>query len=232
MNATTKTTRGAIRTKKTILSLFDCSGSWSKPYKEKGYDVVKVDIKSGTDIRDFEPIDCHGILAAPPCTAFSIAGNQYWAKKDKNGATKEALDLISATYRLILTCNPVWWVLENPVGRLKYWLGKPVMYFNPNDYGGWLQETERTHPLAPYQDAYQKKTCLWGVFNTPVKNHVAAHSDEKERFWVQKKKFTTSTGEWIYDRPFIEGMTYDEKRAEIRSVTPLGFARAFANANI
>ena len=52
--------------------------------------------------------------------------------------------------------QPKWWCLENPVGRLSQYLGKPKMYFNPCDYG----------------DPYTKKTCLWGNFTEPIKNPV------------------------------------------------------------
>ena len=52
--------------------------------------------------------------------------------------------------------RPAFWALENPVGRLAHYLGKPKMYFNPCDYG----------------DPYTKKTCLWGKFNIPIKDRV------------------------------------------------------------
>jgi len=35
---------------KTILSLFDYTGNWSKPYRDNGYNVIQVDIKLGMDI--------------------------------------------------------------------------------------------------------------------------------------------------------------------------------------
>ena len=53
----------------------------------------------------------------------------------------------------MLATKPQWWALENPVGRLGHYLGKPVIYFDPCDYG----------------DPYTKKTCLWGNFNVPIK---------------------------------------------------------------
>jgi hypothetical protein len=57
----------------TILSLCDYSGAWSQPYVDAGYDVVRVDIKRGQDIRLFEalPFPVRGVLAAPPCNAFT-----------------------------------------------------------------------------------------------------------------------------------------------------------------
>lgn len=61
-----------------ILSLCDYSGVWSKPYEDDAYDVVRVDLKHGGDVRLLEhpgrPI--HGVLAAPPCTVFANAGGQ------------------------------------------------------------------------------------------------------------------------------------------------------------
>jgi site-specific DNA-cytosine methylase len=71
--------------KKRILSLFDHSGEWSKPYRDAGYEVVQVDIKNGIDILgwDYKVYDkVHGILAAPPCTDFALSGSRYFAKKD------------------------------------------------------------------------------------------------------------------------------------------------------
>lgn len=51
-----------------ILSLCDYTGNWSQPYADAGYDVVRIDLQHGGDVRllemDTKPV--HGILAAPP----------------------------------------------------------------------------------------------------------------------------------------------------------------------
>ena len=65
---------------KTILSLFDYSGSWSQPYVDAGYEVVRVDLKStGQDVRlitrDRLPGGVVGVMAAPPCTDFEITAS-------------------------------------------------------------------------------------------------------------------------------------------------------------
>lgn len=39
---------------KTILSLFDYSGNWPKPYLDAGYNVVQVDIKHGQDVLEID----------------------------------------------------------------------------------------------------------------------------------------------------------------------------------
>lgn len=135
---------------KVILSLYDYSGEWSRPYREAGYIVRQIDIKNGDDVRRFPyPGKVHGILAAPPCTAFAGSGALYWKEKDNDGRTFEGLALVDAVLRFVVVCSPKWWVIENPVGRLKYWLGPPKLIFQPYWYG----------------DPYTKRTCLWGSFN-------------------------------------------------------------------
>lgn len=138
----------------TVLSLCDYTGAWSAPYREAGYDVVQVDLKHGLDVRLFEalPFPVRGVLAAPPCQAFSNSGAQYWGAKDQDGRTLDALALIDACLRIIVVHRPRWWAIENPVGRLSRWLGAPRMMFDPCDYG----------------DPYTKRTCLWGEFNEPM----------------------------------------------------------------
>ena len=39
---------------RTIISLCDFSGNWSKPYRDAGYNVVQVDLKHGNDVRMFQ----------------------------------------------------------------------------------------------------------------------------------------------------------------------------------
>lgn len=63
--------------KKIILSLFDLTGNWSKPYKDNGYKVIQIDLQLGMDILtwDYKQIpkeDVYGILAACPCTDFAL----------------------------------------------------------------------------------------------------------------------------------------------------------------
>ena len=187
-----------------IYSLFDYSGNWSEPYLKAGYTVIRIDLKLECDIRLLEIPDypVYGILSAPPCTHFCQAGSQYWKRKDNEGKTIEGLELIGSTCRFILSCNPHFWVIENPPGRLTRWLGQPKMYFDPCDFG----------------DEYKKKTALWGNFAFPWKKPIPItfeiipghHSMD---LWLKKQGYT------LTDKPTL------------RSITPKGFAQAFFNAN-
>jgi site-specific DNA-cytosine methylase len=143
----------------TILDLCGGTASWSAPYLEAGYDVITVDLDSTSqDVRLFKKITgrkIYGILAAPPCCNFAASGARWWEEKGEK-ALLEGLSVVDACMRIITVHKPKFWALENPVGRLKDYLGKPKMYFNPCDYG----------------DPYTKKTALWGEFNIPEKNEV------------------------------------------------------------
>ena len=195
---------------KVILSLFDYTGNWPRPYAKKGYKVFLVDVKHGGDVRDFASIveacpTVHGILAAPPCTHFAVSGARHWAEKDRDGRTEENIELVLATLDLIRhyeKCGLAWWALENPVGRINKLipsLGKPLLSFDPCDYG----------------DPWTKKTLLWGRFNTNLKKSP-----------VEPVK--TATGHSLISGAY-GGKS--ERTKEARSATPMGFARAFCEAN-
>lgn len=149
---------------KIILSLCDVTGIWSAPYRAAGYDVRQIDIKTGGDVRLLEyPGKVHGIIAQPPCTHFAGSGARWWAEKG-DAAIIEGLQVVDACLRFVAVCSPTWWVLENPVGRLKDWIGPAKMTFQPHEFAGFADEPER--------EAYTKRTCLWGNFTIPAKNDV------------------------------------------------------------
>lgn len=192
---------------KAILSLCDYTGNWAKYYREAGYYVQQVDLKTGADVRliPHSKIKFWGILAAPPCGAFSRSGAQYWPKKDQNGETLMGLSLVDACLRAVALYQPHFWALENPVGRLKHWLGEPRLIFNPCDYG----------------DPYTKKTCLWGNFHIPRTDLFTQISTEA----VEPVRVSTQ-GSWLQ---LLGGSS--EKTKTLRSTTPLCFAKAFFEAN-
>lgn len=206
---------------KTILSLCDFSGTWSKPYRDAGYNVIQVDLKHGGDARliEWQKIPIHGILAAPPCTDFSGSGAQYWPAKDSDGCTVDALALVDACLRAVAIYSPEWWVLENPVGRLRRWMGPPSYSFNPCDFGGYMDKGETSGELFPARDAYTKKTLLWGQFKEPHKRPV-------------DPIFLTAGNGDRYAPQHMKTGGKSERTKEIRSTTPIGFSRAFSEANL
>ncbi|MGA8363620.1 MAG: hypothetical protein WB709_03785 [Solirubrobacteraceae bacterium] len=144
-----------------ILSLCDGSGAWSEPYVDADYDVRCYDLARGDDVRLLQCLrPVHGILAAPPCTMFAKSGNR-WLRSDDD--LRDGLAVVDACLRIVFACQPKWWCLENPPGKLTRYLGPPCLTFQPNEYG----------------DDYTKQTNLWGVFTPPARSPVPALAGSK-----------------------------------------------------
>lgn len=154
---------------KIILDLCGGTGSWSRFYKEAGYDVRLITLPEH-DVRNYVPPEnVYGILAAPPCTHFTVSGAQYWKQKDADGRTFEDCGILTACLMIIARAQPKFWALENPVGRMRKLLGDPDFKFDPCDFG----------------DPYTKRTYLWGNFNEPAKNPVEPIRSNKQGSWLQ-----------------------------------------------
>lgn len=133
--------------KKIILHLCADLGSDSKFYQEDpNYQVVKVGKEIG--VENYEPPEnVHGIIANPVCTEFSTAKGFH-----KENDTEKGMVMVNHCLRIIKKAKPKWWVIENPaMGRLKDFLGKPVVTYQPWQYGS----------------PWTKKTALWGNFRMP-----------------------------------------------------------------
>ena len=207
---------------KIILDLCGGTGAWSKPYADAGYDVRNITLPDH-DVRLYQPPEnVYGILVAPPCTEFSFAkSNTKYPRDIEKGmeVVYHCLRIIwEAQYKLptplAKTTTLKFWVLENPYGLLRRFLGHPVMIFNPYDFG----------------DAYQKKTCLWGFFTMPKKSPCKEYSKEYIHTISPNgktlKKFDTPSTKEI--SPEYHG---ELTRTERRAITPPGFARSFFEAN-
>lgn len=210
-----------------VLSLFDRTGEWSKPWEEAGYQVYRFDIqddwfyeeedpetgevvqKRAGDVMNFsaaffndmfgafEGNDVHAVLAACPCTDFAVSGARHFAAKDADGQTVASVALVNMTQAAIEFFKPAVWALENPVGRIEKLTGLPP----------WRVSFDPNH----FGDPYTKKTLLWGRFNgdmpiAPVEP-------------TEGSKMHTQYG------------GKSERTKNARSVTPEGFAYAFFMAN-
>lgn len=86
-----------------ILDLCGGTGSWSKPYQEAGYDVRIITLPD-YDVRTYIPPDnVYGILAAPPCTEFSLLNCKAEPRKRDEAA---GMEIVNACLQIINQCNP------------------------------------------------------------------------------------------------------------------------------
>lgn len=196
--------QGKLQHSRIILDLCGGTGSWSRPYREAGYDVRVYDVLEDVlgnrpdRVADARLIKynreeaVHGILCAPPCRYLSKVGARWWSKWGDEKLL-EGLSIVDACLRIVWAHKPAWWALENPAGRLKHYLGEPFFKFHPKDFG----------------DPHTKLTYLWGDFIPPTKQP-----------WMG-----AVTRDWVNTFPDSKG------RSSRRAVTPAGFAKAFFEAN-
>lgn len=197
--------------KKIILDLCGGTGSWSKPYKDAGYDVKVITLPE-FDVREFVSQEkIYGVFAAPPCTMFSRARTTAKTPRDFEGA----METVQACLRIIWEAqyrDPFYmqfWAIENPAGHLSRFLGKPAMKFQPYEFG----------------DHHSKQTYIWGMFNEPKKSPVKLTEIEV----LQSRNNTRPLP------PVPSGYVRDGKMKDVqirRSITPQGFAQAFFKANL
>lgn len=210
---------------KIILDLCGGTGSWGKPYLESGYDYRNITYPD-YDVRTYvPPKNVYGILAAPPCTEFSIARNDTTARKPRD--MRKGMEIVLACLKIIWECRyePIrnkdnsltFWALENPNGYLKWFLGEPKFMFHPYEFG----------------DPYTKRTCLWGMFNK-LQYNVVAPRDFMHPTTKDAKDYVSCV-EHFADLKSIPDDYQDKtgynRRTILRSMTPQGFAQAFYKAN-
>ncbi len=192
---------------KIILDLCGGTGSWSEPYKRAGYDVRLITLPYYDVLNYQPPKNVYGVLAAPPCTHFSLACNRLWNEKDKNGITDKALEIVNACINIAMTCKPKFWALENPKGRLHKFIGQPLFKFGAYEFGS----------------PFWKSTWLWGDFNTfIIKGPVNENPQLLEK----------ANSAELFQLPGDYNLDIDHsKRAAQRSILPPQFCKAFFDAN-
>lgn len=148
---------------KIILDLCGGTGSWSKPYKDAGYDVRLItlplfDVTDPYVIEQCIALKPYGILAAPPCTKFSRAA---WNLKKKDRDFREGMRCVRACMEIIWGVQEnaaplAFWAMENPQGYLYNFMGYPYHHSQPWMYG---------------DDTFlrTKRNALWGYFNPPAR---------------------------------------------------------------
>ena len=203
---------------KIILDLCGGTGSWSRPYREAGYDVRLITLPE-YDVRTYAPPgNVYGVFAAPPCTEFSVA--KTTAPRDLTAG----LEIVRAVLEIIWGCQTknklAFWALENPRGLLVRFLGKPAFSFEQWEFGGRIE----------------KPTCVWGQFKIPRKvtldrPHIEKFRNKTSNRNLNSREYASPKCPPEYSEHIAQIKGYKAKRAAIRAITPAGFAEAFFKAN-
>ena len=204
-----------------VVSLFDYTGEMLRPWLEAGYECHLFDIQhpKGSFRRD-DGMYTHGIDLSssdqdclyfddvaflsmfPPCTHLSISGAR-WFKGKGLKALEESIGYFATCVEVAerLGCP---YIIENPMSTISTYWREPDHTFHPCHYSGYVDGEE----------FYTKTTNLWvgGGFKMPPRSMHNDMFDEP-------------------DRTYIHHQSPGEERANIRSATPKGFARAVYEAN-
>ena len=133
-------------------------GGFSQAFSDDPtWEVIRIDIsdKLGAnivaDVRHLpliEGLRPDVLLMSPPCTHFSLARNRWPTK-----GIKDAMEIVGACLEAVATLKPRYWMLENPRGRLRWFIGKPYATISLGDYGSKIM----------------KPTDLWGNVPLPIR---------------------------------------------------------------
>lgn len=189
--------------KKIILHLCAKEGSDSKPYLDAGYDVRIIGEDIGVE-NFIPPPNVYGIIANPPCTMFSVARANAKLPRD----LREGMRLVKECLRIIWECQYKTEWVGDWSSPLKFWvLENPATGF----LKWFLGKPTFQYCQSEYGSPITKKTALWGYFNHPVRpilfNTLPAYSTIGHRG---------------------EKSSHD---MQTRSRCPIGFAKAFYEAN-
>jgi hypothetical protein len=205
-----------------VISLCDLTGQFVQPWVEAGYRAILVDPQHGIDSDDGQTVRLamtveealpelgrtmhYGQVAFvagwPPCTDMAVSGARWFeAKRQADPMFQAKAVAVAEQCRTLGRLSGAPWLVENPVSVLRRVFGRPDHTFNPSDYTAF-------EPA----DNYTKRTCLWvgGGFVMPQ---------------PQRDPSLGAPDDRIHKAPPGPG------RANFRSATPMGFARAVFQAN-
>lgn len=205
--------------RQTVLSLFDFTGNAVRPWAEAGYRCLCVDVQHpigeterdgitfiGADVRRYRPpyrLDYAMVFAWPPCTHLSVSGAR-WFKGKGLFALADSIELFAHAAEI---CEAIGapYLIENHVSTISTYWREPDYTFDPCQYALFSPE--------PEADAYTKRTCLWtggGFVMPPFHGMEPTHPPGMSP---------------------LHCLPPSPDRANLRSATPRGFARAVFDAN-
>lgn len=198
----------------TVLSLCDRTGNMVRPWIEAGYEAITVDLREGENLcagRHHFAADVttwrYPLRFGLPSIVFAFPPCTDLASSGARWFRDKGLKGLIGALSIVDACRDICetsgapWMLENPVGTLATYWRKPDHVFHPWEFTAF-----------ELGDNYTKKTCLWtgGGFVMPKPCPALDLGEPDDR---------------IHKAPA------NDERADFRSATPMGFARAVFRAN-
>lgn len=199
-----------------VLSLFDHSGRMVEPWARAGYECWCVDVQHepgyhrdgnvvrvGADLTKWRlPLPKKYAIVFSFTPCTDLASSgARWWKGKGLRRLAASIELVAVSVEIAEAADAPW-MIENPIGALSTHWKKPDAQFDPCEFAGYLED--------PSPEAYTKRTCLWigNGFRVPLPKPV---------FPILGSK--------------MHVMSPSTERANLRSETPMGFAKSVFEAN-
>lgn len=200
-----------------VVSLCDRTGNMVLPWLEAGYDAITYDLQMSDRrlhpnrthyVRDVLTVLPEEIKHHNPIAVFAFPPCTNLAVSGARWFKEKGLSGLIGALQVVNACKQICeasgapWMLENPVSTIATYWREPDYTFHPADYTGF-----------ELGDNYTKKTCLWvgGGFIMPKPRPDMSLPSPDDR---------------------IHKAAPGPDRADFRSATPVGFARAVFAANV
>lgn len=199
---------------RSVVSLCDRTGNMVRPWIENGYRAVTVDLQPAESengrfhiVADVTALHDAFAKQFDPVAVFAFPPCTNLSVSGARWFRDKGLAGLIDGLRLVEKCRTICeasgaaWMLENPVSTLSTYWRKPDHSFHPWQYTAF-----------ELGDNYTKTTCLWtgGGFVMPATNPALDLGRPDDR---------------------VHKAAPSDDRGDIRSATPMGFARAVYHAN-
>lgn len=205
-----------------VLIACEFSGAVRREFRKLGHNAWSCDIESAEDdspyhykgdVLEFlsaQPWDL--LIAHPPCTYLTLAGNRWFKPeyKDKYPTRQQDRDDAVRFFMTLMDADIPHIAVENPIGIMSSVFRKPNQIVQP-----WM-----------FGDPFQKSTCLW-TKNLP--NLIPTDVVSKGEFieWTDKKTGRVKRQpKWYADA--FQKTNCPKERQKIRNRTFPGLAKAIA----
>lgn len=188
-------------------------GSEVQAFIDRGHIVetcgISGDVTYLQDIRTFHPAKKHYDFMSfhPDCSQFSKANWRLGKCKDRN----PDLSVVEACFRIVNEAKPTYWMIENPTGCLRHYIGRPQYSIKYGDFGHYCQKPTDLWGVLPFFQSYQ-------INKVPLGHHgVTAYTNGTRR---PDQRAIVPYGLSLVICLAVERETYNEGQKKIQIPTP------------
>jgi len=155
-------------------------GSEVAAFKDRGHDVetcgLSGDVTYLQDIREFHPDKHYDFMSFhPDCKEFSKANWRAGKCRDRT----PDMSVVNACFRIVHEAKPRFWVIENPQGCLRHFIGRPQYCIRYGDFGHYCQKPTDLWGVLPFFQATKINKVPLGKHNVTAYSNGTQRADQR-----------------------------------------------------